>query len=145
MKAFFKKLVGRDDESKQKKAAQAAAAAQQEESKQRPRPQCNPPNHVEAAFKCWNDHCQTEVCQSCAQPPNENREILCKLCTISAQNLAGGGDMSFGSDDDETFSPGSNLQKVAHVTFDQRTSQVVGWESIWAIIEGEEAEKDLLV
>ena len=51
----------------------------------------------------------------------------------------------FGSDDDETFSPGSNLQKVAHVTFDQRTSQVVGWESIWAIIEGEEAEKDLLV
>ena len=31
---------------------------------------------------------------------------------------------------------------MARVSFDPRSSQVVGWESIWAIIEGEETEKN---
>ena len=32
----------------------------------------------------------------------------------------------------------------ARVSFDPNSSQVVGWESIWAIIDGEEQEKNAL-
>ena len=81
----------------------------------------------------------SKVCQNCAQPPNENGEILCNLCTLSANNLKGDG-MSFGSSDEEeqkNFS-GTGLNPVARVSFDPTTSQVVGWDSIWAIIDAEE-------
>ena len=37
------------------------------------------------------------------------------------------------------------MKQIAHVSFDTHSSQVVGWDSIWAIIEGEDkgaAEKE---
>ena len=51
--------------------------------------------------------------------------------------------MSFGSSDEEeekNFS-GAGLKQVARVSFDPNSQQVVGWETIWAKIEGEEEEK----
>ena len=53
-------------------------------------------------------------------------------------------EMAFDSSEEEEtkgFS-GGGMQQVARVSFDPRSSQVVGWESIWAIIEGEETEKN---
>ena len=57
-----------------------------------------------------------------------------------------GGDMAFGSSDEEetkAFS-GGGMAQVARVSFDPNSSEVVGWESIWAIIDGEENEKTAL-
>ena len=71
----------------------------------------------------------------------QKQEILCQLCTISAQNLDGG--MAFASSDEEEskeFS-GGGMQQIARVSFDPHSSQVVGWDSIWNIIEGEDEEK----
>ena len=54
--------------------------------------------------------------------------------------------MAFGSSDEEEtkdFS-GGGMAQVARVSFDPNSSQVVGWDSIWAIIEGEETEKQAL-
>ena len=53
--------------------------------------------------------------------------------------------MAFDSDEEETkdFS-GGGMAQVAKVSFDKHSSQVVGWESIWAIIDGEENEKSAL-
>jgi len=57
------------------------------------------------------------------------------------------GGMAFGgsSDEEETkgFS-GGGMAQVARVSFDPNSSQVVGWESIWAIIEGEDTEQKAL-
>ena len=51
--------------------------------------------------------------------------------------------MSFGSDDDTDIT-GGTIERTGRVTFDHNSSQVIGWDSIWAIIEGEEKDKDLL-
>lgn len=49
------------------------------------------------------------------------------------------------SDEEETKDFGGNgMQQVARVSFDPNSSQVVGWESIWKIIDGEEQEKKTL-
>ena len=60
---------------------------------------------------------------------------------MSAQNL-----MEFGSSSDEETKDfkGDGMVSVARVSFDPRSSQVVGWDSIWAIIDGEEQEKNIL-
>ena len=117
MKAFFKKLVGKD-----KPAKQTPEEESKEESKQPARQKipCTQDQHREPPFKCWNDHCMSKVCQQCAQPPNENGEILCNLCMLSANNL----NMEFGSSDEEetkNFS-GAGLNPVARVSFDPHTS-----------------------
>ena len=54
--------------------------------------------------------------------------------------------MSFGSSEEEESKGfgGSGMQQVARVSFDPPSSQVVGWESIWKIIDGEEQEKKTL-
>lgn len=55
--------------------------------------------------------------------------------------------MDFGgsSDEEETkgFS-GSGMAQVARVSFDPHSSSVVGWDSIWRIIEAEDSHKDAL-
>jgi hypothetical protein len=33
------------------------------------------------------------------------------------------------------------MDRIAHVSFDKTSSQVVGWESIWSIIDGEDQIK----
>lgn len=45
------------------------------------------------------------------------------------------------SDDANDFKPENQIAQVGRVSFDPNSSQVVGWESIWAIIDGEESEK----
>ena len=78
---------------------------------------------------------------------NESGEILCSLCSLSALNLVGDGDgMAFGSSDEEETKGfgGGGMKQVARVSFDPHSSQVVGWDSIWAIIDGEEQEKKAL-
>ena len=110
-------------------------------------PPCTGESHRQATFKCFNDTCMNKLCTSCAPPMNAKEEILCPLCSLSALNLDGDGDMAFGdSDEEETkaFS-GSGMQQIARVSFDPNSSQVVGWDSIWAIIDGEEQEKQALV
>ena len=53
--------------------------------------------------------------------------------------------MDFDSDDEEVKGfGGGGLEVVARVSFDPHSSQVVGWDSIWAIIDGEENEKSAL-
>ena len=54
--------------------------------------------------------------------------------------------MDFDSDGDEEEKKftGGGMNLEARVSFDPTSSQVVGWESIWAIIDGEEQEKSLL-
>ena len=53
--------------------------------------------------------------------------------------------MAFDSDEEETKDfTGGGMAQVARVSFDPHSSQVVGWESIWSIIEGEENEKSAL-
>lgn len=54
--------------------------------------------------------------------------------------------MAFGSSDEEESKAfgGGGMAQVAKVSFDPNSSQVVGWESIWAIIDGEENEKTVL-
>ena len=51
--------------------------------------------------------------------------------------------MDFGGSDEEELKDvdGKGMQQIAHVTFDHSSSQVVGWDSIWAIIDGEDQEK----
>ena len=54
--------------------------------------------------------------------------------------------MDFDEDDDEEVKGfgGNGLEVVARVSFDPNSSQVIGWDSIWAIIDGEENEKNAL-
>lgn len=54
--------------------------------------------------------------------------------------------MCFGSSDEEESKDfgGNGMQQVARVSFDPHSSQVVGWDSIWKIIDGEEQEKKTL-
>ena len=72
---------------------------------------------------------------------NGDGEILCTLCSLSAKNMGEG--MAFGSSDEEETKGfgGGGMKQVARVSFDPHSSQVVGWDSIWAIIDGEEQEK----
>ena len=61
-------------------------------------------------------------------------------------NMKDGGDMAFGDSDEEETKDftGGGMAQVARVSFDPNSSQVVGWDSIWAIIDGEENEKSAL-
>ena len=120
MKAFFKKLVRKDKPGD----TAGGAAAQKTAVQPRQKIPCQGDQHREPPFQCWNDHCHNKICQNCAQPPNENSEILCKLCTISAMNMVNGGDMAFGSSDEEetkAFS-GGGMSQVARVSFDPNSS-----------------------
>lgn len=102
---------------------------------------CTENQHAEPAFKCFNDFCMNKICSKCAHAPDVNNNILCKLCMISAVNIGENG-MAFASDSEEEEKfDGTGLQQNAHVYFDQHSSQVLGWQSIWAIIEGEEEDK----
>ena len=51
--------------------------------------------------------------------------------------------MQFGTDssdeeESKNFACNGGMQVVARVSFDPRSSKVVGWDQIWAIIDGEE-------
>lgn len=61
-------------------------------------------------------------------------------------NMQGDGGLAFGSSDEEETKDftGGGMAQVARVSFDPNSSQVVGWDSIWAIIDGEENEKTAL-
>ena len=86
-----------------------------------------------------NDHCIEKICRECAQPPNDQNEILCKLCTVAAMNLM---DFGNGSSDEESKAfTGGDIRPQASVTFDRESREVKGWDSIWAIIDGEDEEK----
>ena len=149
MKKFFKKLVGRGEN---KDSAASARKSKEETKEPEPRqqgPPCEGDKHRDLVFKCFNDTCQEKLCTSCAPPMNKKGEILCKLCTLSAMNLNNdsGDGMAFGgtgSTDEEDNFGGSGMRQSAHVSFDKHSSQVVGWDSIWAIIDGEEQEKKSL-
>ena len=143
MKKFFKKLVGKDkngqpaamEEQKQAAAEQAMPAAPVDN-----RPPCHGDYHREPALKCFNDVCMNKICTACASKPNANNEILCQMCTLSAQMLDGG--MDFDDSEEELKDvEGKGMDRIAHVSFDQHSSQVVGWDSIWAIIDGEDQMK----
>jgi len=56
-------------------------------------------------------------------------------------NLDGG--LEFGNSSDEELKDvdGKGMDRIAHVSFDTHSSQVVGWDSIWAIIDGEDETK----
>ena len=60
--------------------------------------------------------------------------MLCQLCTLSENNLMG---FDSGSDEEAKFD-GGGMNLEARVSFDPQSKNVVGWESIWAIIDGEE-------
>ena len=62
---------------------------------------------------------------------------------MSQQNLMDFGDGS--SSDGEGAFTGGAMQQVARVSFDPHSSQVVGWDSIWKIIDAEEKDKSDLV
>jgi hypothetical protein len=53
-----------------------------------------------------------------------------------------GGDS--GSSGDEAFTGGS-MTLEARVSFDPKNKSVVGWDSIWAIIDAEEKDKNDLI
>ena len=72
--------------------------------------------------------------------PDANGEVLCQMCRLSAMCLADDA-MDFDSDEELKDIEGKGMQQIAHVTFDHHSSQVVGWDSIWAIIDGEDQEK----
>ena len=61
-------------------------------------------------------------------------------------NMNADAGMAFGDSDEEETKDftGGGMAQVAKVSFDKHSSQVVGWESIWAIIDGEENEKSAL-
>ena len=61
-------------------------------------------------------------------------------------NMNQDGGLAFGSSDEEETKDftGGGMEQVARVSFDANSSQVVGWDSIWAIIDGEENEKTIL-
>ena len=54
--------------------------------------------------------------------------------------------VAFDSDDEEEVKGfgGGGFEVSARVSFDPESQQVVGWESIWAIIEVEENDKKAL-
>ena len=135
MKKFFKKLVGRGNDE-----VTVPAVGQNQPEEVKMHPPCQPDAHRDLAFTCFKENCSTRICNFCAPPMNADQEIICKLCALSAANL---GDMAFSSDEEETkaFS-GTGMTQIARVSFDPHSSQTVGWDSIWAIIEGEDKEKD---
>ena len=140
MKGLFRKIFKKD------KGENANSAAQSEETKTAevpPFPQqtriCQNDQHLDMPFKCLNDHCQNQICTKCATP-NKNNDILCQLCTLSEMNF--GGDS--GSSGDEAFTGGS-MTLEARVSFDPKNKSVVGWDSIWAIIDAEEKDKNDLI
>ena len=50
--------------------------------------------------------------------------------------------MEFDSDEEEVKGfAGGGFEQTARVSFDPESQQVVGWDSIWAIIEVEENDK----
>ena len=61
-------------------------------------------------------------------------------------NMGQDGGLAFASSDEEETKDftGGGMAQVARVSFDPNSSQVVGWDSIWAIIDGEENEKTAL-
>ena len=147
MKKFFKKLVGKDTTDPTQASAAASEASSnfrlQEESKNAEQAQqavrpCTDGMHRQANFKCWNDHCQAILCFSCARQPNDQNQILCDLCHMSHANLGGN---ASDSSDDFAFDNGRGMEQTAHVTIDPRSSKVVGWDKIFAIIEAEDKER----
>ena len=138
MKKFFKKLVGKGDKDGQQEETKTAAAAQATPAAVVDnRPPCSGDYHREPALKCFNDVCMNKICTACASKPNANNEILCQMCTLSAMNLDGG--MDFDNSDEELKDvEGKGMDRIAHVAFDKHSSQVVGWDSIWSIIDGED-------
>jgi len=116
MKNWFKKLVGKDKPAAENKNQHKSASAQSAVMMERV--VCTDNQHAEPAFKCFNDFCMNKICSRCAHPPDENNNILCKLCTISAVNMNG---MAFdsSSDEEEKGFSGSGLKQNAHVYFDR--------------------------
>ena len=86
----------------------------------------------------------TKICKNCAMNVNDSGEILCKLCALAAMNADGG--LAFDSSEEEECKgfDGGSVRQSGKVTFEKESGQVVGWDSIWAIIEGEENEKKAL-
>ena len=60
-------------------------------------------------------------------------------------NVDGG--MCFDSSEEEEakdFGSGGGVRQSSHVGFDKQTGQVEGWDSIWAIINGEDEERKIM-
>ena len=91
---------------------------------------------MDVPFPCGNDDCpnRNQICKACGIQ-NEANDILCKLCSLSHEMCFGG---ASDSDDPDDFKPEKQIAQVGRVSFDPNSSQVVGWDSIWAIIDGEE-------
>lgn len=47
-------------------------------------------------------------------------------------------DLEFDDDELADFSSGGQMKQVAKVTFDRNSSKVIGWDSIWSILEAED-------
>ena len=97
---------------------------------------CENGRHREAEFPCAKQHCQNTLCANCA-PPATNKEIICSLCQLSANNL----DMDFDEDELNGFSAGGMIKQSAGVKIDKASGQVSGWDSIWGILELEDKAK----
>ena len=138
IKGIFKKDKNREDaeESPAQKSAPASTT-------QKKKILCTETRHRQPEFPCSQDHCQNKICTNCLVK-QESGDFICNMCMMSIEMLGDGGTgMDFNSSsDEEEFKSGGGMQKVASVTIDKRTSQVVGWDSIWAIINAEDEERE---
>ena len=47
-------------------------------------------------------------------------------------------DLEFDDEELADFSSGGQMKQVAKVTFDRNSRKVIGWDSIWSILEAED-------
>ena len=52
--------------------------------------------------------------------------------------------MDFDEDEIAAFSSGGNMKQQASIKRDKETGEVGGWDSIWAILELEDKERDAI-
>ena len=83
------------------------------------------------------NNCQSTLCGNCAPEPNAQNELFCSLCRLAAVNM----DMDFDDEELADFSTGNSMKQVAKVTFDRNSSKVIGWDSIWSILEEEDKQE----
>jgi len=150
MKNFIKGIFKKDKPSEEKEEASPAqkspstsASSAASTTTQKKKIPCSETRHRQPEFPCSQDHCQNKICTNC-MVKQESGDFICNMCMMSIEMLGDGGTgMDFNSSsDEEEFKSGGGMQKVASVTIDKRTSQVVGWDSIWAIINAEDEERE---
>ena len=120
---------------KDKKQAQA-----QMQQKKMPVKQCTETTHYGKIQQCAKKNCTAEVCPNCRQPSASDGKFYCMLCQMAIDS-----DLQFDQEkEDEMIRKSKStrpFEQTVSVKIDAKTGTIVGWDSLFRLIEAEEAAK----